>query len=167
MDKARFPQFYRKHLTPIYRFMYYRVGGNAELAQDLTQDVFLKALEAFERYDESVSTSSWIYTIARNHLITAMSKLRPQIDLEEIANTLGDGINWVERMATNDDERQLLRAMDELPPEDARLLREKHLEGWSYEEIGEREGKSPGALRVQAHRTLKRLRTILKNPKVC
>lgn len=162
MDRQHFPHFYSKNVQRIYRFLYYRVGGKKELAQDLTQDVFLKAFEAFDRYDEKISASSWIYTIARNHLINQLAKQRPNVDLEEIENTLWDKDDWVERAVVKYDERRLLEAMTKLPKEDADLLRRKHLEGWTYEDIAAECGKNEGALRVQSHRAIKQLRKLLK-----
>ncbi|MEO5927426.1 MAG: sigma-70 family RNA polymerase sigma factor [Patescibacteria group bacterium] len=162
MDQRHFPAFYRKNVDRIYRFIYYRVGGNTELAQDLTQDVFLKAFEAFGRYDENVSVSSWIYTIARNHLINTHAKTRPTADLESIEETMPDDENWMTWSELKDDERRLIRTLTELPQEDANLIRRKYLEGWSFDELAEEWGKTSGALRVQSHRILKRLRSLMK-----
>jgi RNA polymerase sigma-70 factor (ECF subfamily) len=162
MDRKHFPDFYQKNMQRIYRFLYYRVGGNKEFAQDLTQDVFLKAFEAFDRYDEKISASSWIFTIARNHLINQMAKLRPGVDLEEIENTVWDTDNWTARAELRHDEMRLLEAIKLLPKEDAELLRRKHLEGWSYDDLALEAGKSPGALRVQSHRAVKQLKKIMK-----
>lgn len=163
MDRQDFPEFYRKNVQRIYRFLYYRVGGNKELAQDLAQDAFLKAYEAFDRYDPSRSESSWMYTIARNHLINYLAKMRPSVDLEEIENTLWDRDDWAVKAELSFDETRMLEAVKKLPSDDADLLRKKYLEGWSYEDIANAIGKTEGALRVQAHRALKQLRKILKH----
>ena len=132
------------------------------MAEDLTQDVFVKALNAFESYDPNVSQSSWIYTIARNHLINQLQKTRPGVDLEEIENTVWDTVDWGERMALIHDQERLLGAIAELSKEDAELVRLKYLEGWPYEEIAEKLEKTTGSLRVQAYRALKQLKKILK-----
>ena len=132
------------------------------MAEDLTQDLFVKALGAFEGYDPAVSQSSWIYTIARNHLINQMQKLRPGVDLEEIENTIWDAVDWGDKMALRHDEKRLWEAISQLPPEDAELVRMKYLEGWPYDEIAEKLEKTAGSLRVQAHRALKQLKKILK-----
>lgn len=162
MERSRFPEFYAKNMQRIYRFLYYRVGGKKELAQDLTQDVFLKAFEAFDRYDAAISESSWIFTIARNHLINRLAKERPGVNLEEIENTVWDRQDWAGHMELKHDEKRMLEAMDQLSKEDAELLRKKHLEGWAYDELEETFQKSAGALRVQAHRAIRQLRTIMK-----
>ncbi len=162
MERRHFPTFYRTHVKRVYRFIFYRVGGRKEVAEDLTQDVFMKALAAFERYDPALSESSWIYTIARNHLINYVQKQRPAVDLETIENTDWDKVDWAERMSVSHDEKRLLNAISQLPKEDAEIVRLKYLEGWPYEDIAEKMSKNTGALRVQAHRALKELKKILK-----
>lgn len=162
MERKHFPEFYRTNVKRVYRFLFYRVGGNKEVAEDLTQDVFLKALNAFDRYDPSVSESSWIYTIARNHLINHVQKQHPGVELETIENTDWDKVDWAEQLSASHDEKRLLAAIAKLPEEDAEIVRLKYLEGWPYEDIAEKTGKTAGALRVQAHRALKELKKTLK-----
>jgi RNA polymerase sigma factor (sigma-70 family) len=82
--------------------------------------------------------------------------------LEDIENTAWDKLDWMEKMSMKHDERRLIQALTELGGEDADLVRLKHLEGWSFDEIAQKIGKSPGALRTQSHRALKSLRNILK-----
>ena len=90
MDSKHFPEFYRLNMKRVYRFLFYRVGGSKETAEDLTQDVFLKAFGAFEKYDPEISKSSWIFTIARNHLINHIAKQRPGVVLQGIEHTIWD-----------------------------------------------------------------------------
>ncbi len=163
MDRSHFPTFYRTHVKKVYRFVFYRVQGNTEVAEDLTQDVFLKALSAFDRYDPTISASSWIYTIARNHLINHVQKQRHTETLEAIENTDWDRVDWAERLCVSHDEKRLLEAIKKLPETDTKIVRLKYLEGWSYEDIAEKLGKTAGALRVQAHRALKELEKLLKH----
>lgn len=133
-----------------------------ELAQDLTQEIFLKAFEAFERYDPSKSRSSWIYTIARNHLINHHAKQHPQVDMQEVIDSALVSEDGRAIFAQTDAERRLLDGINALEEEDARLVRMKYLEGWAFEELGTIFGKTSGALRVQAGRALKILGKKLK-----
>ena len=162
MDVKHFPEFYKKNIKRVYQYLYYRIGGSKERAEDLTHDVFLKAFKAFESFDPAISQSSWLYTIARNHLINQVQKDRPSVDLDEIENTIWDKADWPEKLALRYDERRLWTAMQALEHEDREIVRLKHLEGWSFDEIAEKLKKTPGALRVQSSRALKKLRTILK-----
>lgn len=161
MDKRQFEHFYDDYFERIYRFVFYRVGGNREQARDLTQDIFLKAFEAFERYDPAQSRSAWIYTIARNHLIHVYAKTRPGVTLEEIEGTIAASYDPKQRYILHQEERALYEALTALPPEDARLIQMKYLEGWSFEDLSEAFEKSSGALRVQAGRALKKLKDLL------
>ncbi|MFA6429523.1 MAG: sigma-70 family RNA polymerase sigma factor [Patescibacteria group bacterium] len=162
MEQNQFTGFYRTYMKRVYAFVYFRVGGDRRLAEDLTQDIFLKAYEAFERYDPSISQASWIYTIARNHIINTYAKTHPGTPLEEVEWTLALSYNGSEVQAQNDSERRILEVMQTLPPEEVRLIRMKYLEGWSFDELAQITGKTSGALRVQAIRLLQKLRGLIE-----
>jgi len=164
MERRHFTAFYHSYVDRIYRFVFYRVGGDKQLAQDLTQDVFLKAFEAFERYDPAKSETSWLYTIARNHLINHHAKTRPGVALEEIEGSVWASEDARERFCQRHDEKKLLEAIAALSPEDAQLIRMKYLEGWSFDDLAESFEKKSGTLRVQARRALKKLKLHLQNP---
>lgn len=164
MAKPVFEAFYDDYLKRVYKFVLFRVGGNRSLAEDLTQDIFLKAYEAYERYDPERSRSAWIYTIARNHIINYYKKERPGVDLEEIENTNLVTFDVRESYAAKHDTTELLKAMARLSKEDAELIRMKYLEGWSFKELADMLGKSSVALRTQASRAMRRLKSLLKNP---
>lgn len=165
MDSKHFTAFYQKHVKRVYRFLYYRVGGKKEFAEDMTQDVFMKALNAFDRYDPALSDTSWIITIARNHLINSLQKERPSVNIEEVESIAWEKGEAFRTMSRTHERLRLLDAMTHLPVEDARLVRMKHLEGWSYEDLAVELGKNAGTLRVQAHRALKAMKAHLKqNP---
>ena len=163
MERRYFEAFYHENVKRVYRFIYFRVGGKKELAEDLTQDVFVKALQAFESYDPAISRTSWILTIARNHLINQLEKIKPQVNLDDVENVLPDPLCLMQEAAVRHDERRLLEAISALNREDAELVRLKYLEGWTYLEIAEITGKSSGTLRVQAYRALKNLQKNLKH----
>jgi RNA polymerase sigma-70 factor (ECF subfamily) len=161
MEKRHFETFYQRFFGRIYKFVFYRVGGNREWARDLTQDIFLKAFEAFERYDPARGEVAWIYTIARNHISNAYAKVRPTTDLEEVEDHIRVSTDARETSVTRDEEKRLLAAILELPSDDAQLISMKYLEGWSFDELVEILGKKSGALRVQANRAMKKLRIII------
>lgn len=164
MDKCHFEHFYDTYVARIYKFVFYRVGGNKALAEDLTQDVFLKAFEAFDRYDPALSQVSWLYTIARNHLINEYAKRKPGVDLEEVEGTLSVSQDVRPLYAAHHDTEKLLDAIKRLPKDDGELVRMKYLEGWSFDDLEAIFQKQSGTLRVQAMRALKKLKLLLKNP---
>lgn len=158
MAKQAFEAFYHANVKRIYAFVYFRVGSRKAVAEDLVQDIFLKAFEAYDRYDPERGASAWIYTIARNHIINAMAKERPGVDIEEMSDSIVLSEDGRDRMELRDDERHLLDAIETLSADEAQLVRMKYLEGWNFEDLSQVLGRSPGALRVQASRAVKKLK---------
>lgn len=169
MDKKKFEQFYHEHLDKIYRFVFFRVGAKRELAEDLTTEIFIKALEHFGKYDENKSKSAWIFTIARNHLYNHFrDNRRVEISLEALDESLyievesqGQDSTGLADFLQKDSERELWAILNELPEDKRKLVTLKHLYGYSYDEIGEMTGISPGAAKVAVHRVMKDLQSKL------
>ncbi len=73
-DGEAFTQLYEEHLDKIYRYVYLKVGNQAE-AEDLTQEVFVKALEAIGSYKwRNLPFSSWLFRIAHNQVMDYFRK---------------------------------------------------------------------------------------------
>jgi RNA polymerase sigma-70 factor (ECF subfamily) len=64
MDVQEFQGFYQEKLKPIYRYVYSKVG-NREVAEDLTSDIFLKAVRSLNKEFSPQSMQKWLYLIAR------------------------------------------------------------------------------------------------------
>ena len=164
MDRRQFEAFYHTHVDHVFRFVLFRVAQDRERAKDLTQEIFLKAYQAFERYDPARGARAWIYTIARNHVYNAYAAHKETTALEDAEGHISLRVDHVDRLQSREDERTLLAALERLLEQEAELIRQKYLEGWSFEELSKSLGKSAGALRIQAMRSLKHLQRLLKSP---
>lgn len=68
-NRRAFEAVYQEHFSYVYNIVYMRVLRH-ELAEDLTSDIFIKAMGAYERYDATkASERTWLTNIARNRLI--------------------------------------------------------------------------------------------------
>src|SRR5512140_2966596 len=81
-DVSAFGQLYDKHVDAIYRYVYYRVRDDAE-AEDLTSDVFMRALKAISRYEPRQAFLAWLYRIARNAVIDRARRGGRQVSFED------------------------------------------------------------------------------------
>src|SRR5712692_8989729 len=81
-ESAAFGLLYDKHVAAIYRYVYYRVRDDAE-AEDLTSDVFVRALKAMPRYEPRQAFLAWLYRIARNAVIDHVRRGGRQVSLED------------------------------------------------------------------------------------
>src|ERR671934_1117123 len=81
-EAAAFGLLYDRHVDAIYRYVYYRVRDDAE-AEDLTSDVFMRALKAMPRYEPRQAFLAWLYRIARNAVIDRARRGNRQVPFED------------------------------------------------------------------------------------
>src|SRR5271156_5890502 len=80
-DEKAFIEFYRKHQGVVYRFAL-QMSGKTEIAEEVTQDVFVAVMNAGSRYDsERGSVAASLYGIARNFVLRALERERPYITI--------------------------------------------------------------------------------------
>lgn len=166
-SQKQFERFYNDHFDRIYRFIFFRVGLNKEVAEDLVSEIFMKALKAFDGYDETISQSAWISTIARNHLINHWRDQKTTIALPEGDNDperTNDPYFFKEALAAfkkTAHRQETLEVVAKLGSPEQEIVTFHYLLGYSYKEIAEELGMTEGAVKVAAHRALKKMRTWL------
>lgn len=161
MSKDRFNQFYANYFPKIFKYVFFRVGGHRELAEDLTSEIFLKVYNAFDTYDESKSHSSWVYTIARNHLANYYRSAGREVTDEDFESLPVAADDLEERFAASEEEATLLKGIAALRPKDAVLIKMKYLDGFSYEEMAGALKREKGALKVATFRAMQELRRVM------
>lgn len=160
----QFRDYYGKYVKKIYSYLYFRTGRNQDLAEDLTSEVFLKALENFSSFDPTnASFGAWVYAIARNHLIDHYRVSRTSVPLDDISEThaapQGDLGAQLDNKAHL---RVVITAINKLPPNYRDILTLKYLNGFNNTELEQVLGKSQTNIRVLVHRSLAALKDTLK-----
>ena len=153
-DPDAFGRIYDMYVDRIYRHIYYRVGNVAD-AEDLTQQVFLKAWQAIDRYKKTASPFlAWLMTISHNLVIDFYRTKKDKIYLD--AEVTADApTSSPERVAeTRFDQQQLRRAILQLHGDQQQVIMMRFVEGFEFKEIASLLGKSEGAIRVILHRAL-------------
>src|SRR5713226_5398631 len=118
MDVEEFQMFYQKNLGPIYRSVYYQVG-NREEAEDLTSEIFLKAVSRIDRERSPRSMQFWLHLIARTTIADYWRAhyRRPTRSLDELLEAGWEGPVDEELTAINIESalraQQLLQALPE------------------------------------------------------
>jgi len=157
MKKKYFEKFYSANMERIYRYVFFRVGQNHALTEDLVSEIFMKALKAFDRYDEKVSRSAWLYRIASNHLANYYRDNKKDIEIESVAYLMVDpAVN--KEQGRQEAMMGLEKAMIELSTEERQLVTMKYIEGYTYVEIAEIRGKTLGAVKMATSRAMKKLK---------
>jgi len=157
-----FGRLYDLHVERVYRHIYYRVG-NIKDAEDLTQQVFLRAWKAIGRYRKTGSPFlAWLMRISHNLVIDFY---RSKKDVTYLDNEIDfeDSEAGPEQLAEEYfDKQQVRKVILQLPDEQQQVILMSFIEGFAYSEIAASLGKSEGNVRVIVHRALKRMRQILE-----
>ena len=151
-----FAKLYHIYVEQIYRYVFYQVKDKMT-AEDITADVFVKALDKIQSCKGKESTfSSWLYRIAYNVTIDNFRNARKNlpIDLEMVSN-LDDPKQEIRR---NLERQELFEAISKLPKNQRRFIILKFIEGMDNREVGQIMGKSQVALRLLQLRAIAALR---------
>lgn len=154
-----FGRLYDLYLDRIYRYVYYRVG-NAVDAEDLTEDIFLKAWEALPGYRvRGVPFVAWLYRLAHNRIVDARRTRKEVTELLEIVpsrDCLPDDV-----VARKLDAEALRAVLSQLTEEQREVVVLKFIDGLSTKETAEVMGRQEGAVRALQMRALQSLRRLV------
>jgi RNA polymerase sigma-70 factor (ECF subfamily) len=158
-DAQAFGALYDRYLERVYRYVYYRVGS-VEEAEDLTEEIFLKAWEAIGRYrEQGVPFSAWLMRLAHNHVIDHFRTCRPTVPLaESVPARTPDPERVAEQRLTT---QAVLQAMQGLTNEQQQVLILRFIEELDHSEIAAIMGKNEGAVRALQFRGLSALRAAM------
>jgi RNA polymerase sigma-70 factor (ECF subfamily) len=157
---GRFEAIYAEHVTPIHRFIYARVGNRPD-AEDLTGQVFMRAVEQLDVNRPPAQIGAWLYRVAQNAVADywrAFYRL-PRVGIDQVA------VGW-EPIAQADAHAgeadgegaaaTVTRLLKRLPEQYARVLELRFLQRLSVAETAERLGISHGNAKVLQYRALRR-----------
>jgi RNA polymerase sigma-70 factor, ECF subfamily len=150
---------YQAHVDRIYRLAY-RMAGSDDLAQDFTQDTFIRAFARLNEFRGESAFSTWLHAIAVSVILNGLRKVRRfrqrEADLEEAAM-----VTTGRRLAEPDLKRRLTEAIDGLPDGYRTVFVMHDVEGYTHEEIGTALGVQPGTSKAQLFRARAKLRSAL------
>ncbi len=159
---GEFARWYREHRGTVFRYVRFRVASR-EAAEDVTSEVFMKALRSFARYDPSrASARTWLLRIARNAVTDHLRALRRRgslhVSLDRVPDLVADIPSQEERVLRQERIERLLNGSRTLKSSDQEILSLRYGSGLSNREIAETMGISNNAVAVRLHRALRRLR---------
>ena len=157
-----FESWFDEHRDAVYRYVRYRVASR-ETAEDVTSEVFMKALRSIRRYDpDRAAPRTWLLRIARNavtdHLRSLQRRGSLHVSLDRVPDLGADTPSQEARVLKQERIQSLLNASRTLRESDQEVLSLRYGSGLDNTEIAEHLGITPNAVAVRLHRALKRLR---------
>lgn len=151
-DADAFGELYDHYFGQIYRFAYSRLRDQ-DAAEEVTQEVFMKALRAMPRYRPSGHPfSAWLYQITSNAIADHYRQHRATSSLDAAVEVVDPARPVAERVVESAEAQRVWAAIDSLPEQQRTAMTLKLGEDLKLAQIGAIMGKSEGAVKLLVHR---------------
>ena len=161
-DPEAFGRIFDHYYTPLHRYVASRVNRPSD-AEDLTQLVFVKALEALPRYQaRGIPFGGWLFRLARNAVIDHVRTRHEHAGLEVVAERPTDTDEPAERAELHSELDRLSRALETLTAEQREAIALRFFGGLSAREAAVVMGKQEGTIRGLQFRAIAALRRALE-----
>jgi len=155
-DEQAFHRLTVKYQSAIYSLILSYVR-NPDDAQEIMQDVFLKAYQGLSSLRRSERFRFWLYQLARNQCQDW--KRKNQAEFQQLTDKIADGAYPVdELLILRETLAKIMQAIDELPETEKRILKERYLDDSSYAEMQAKHGLSYKALNMRLLRAKQKVR---------
>src|SRR3954447_24672701 len=160
-DTEAFGRIFDEYAGPIYRFIASRVSRPSD-AEDLTQLVFVKALEALPRYEaRGIPFGGWLFRLARNAIIDQSRTRREHLSLVVAATRESDSASPEAVAFLRDDINRVGAALTDLTDDQREVIELRFFAGLSVAEAAEAMGRQEGTIRGLQFRAIAALRRAL------
>jgi RNA polymerase sigma-70 factor (ECF subfamily) len=128
VSESDIPEVYRRTIGPLYAYVSRRCGGERALAEDVVQETWLRAVDAWRKRGVPDAPSAWLTTVAHNLLVSHFRRRKPvALDTEaaeQIMASVDDGLS-----AKSADVTQLIQwGLAQLPAREAGILEAFHFD---------------------------------------
>ncbi|WP_439559339.1 RNA polymerase sigma factor [Dyadobacter sp.] len=159
-----FNQLVRKYQQKVYWLVRKMVIDHDD-ANDVTQDVFIKAWTALENFRGDSKFYTWLYRIASNEAINFLNKKRRKyfVPIYDVEGELAEKLEADPDVSGDAIQLKLQKAILKLPEKQRLVFNLKYFEELPYEEISEITGTSVGALKASYHWASKKIEDYLND----
>lgn len=148
---------YDAHVDRVYRLAYRLAGNDADLAQDFTQESFLRAFSHLREFQGRAAFSTWLHSITVSVSLNGLRKVKRNRE-REVELDGGKPVAYLSREAEPDLKQRLRTAIAALPDHYRAVFVMYDMEGYSHEEIGSALNVPVGTSKARLSRARERLR---------
>jgi len=159
--QAELAGLYEEYYDRIVRYAYSRMGDKTG-AEDITGEVFLKAIDSLGSYrEQGIPMQAWLFKIAHNLVVDYLRKASKfkSVSIDDI--DLPDNRDIAAAVETNMEIERVNRAMRELTADQQEVIRLRYYSGLASREVAALMNKTDGAVREMQRAALEKLRAVL------
>ena len=156
-SEATIVAIYRETISPLYRFISQRCGGDRAVAEDITQETWLRAVRVWRETGLPNHPLRWLITVARNVLLNQLRQ-RATLSLDELSAEPQFPNNDEQAEEREASTREMRVALTRLAPDEARLLEEFYFEQRRVAQLARHRGITERAVEGRLRRARERLR---------
>lgn len=162
-SQRQFVVHYRQMRTRIFSYFLQRLSGDAQTAEDLASNVFVKAFRKFDTYNDDFAFSTWVYTIARNELTDYLRKStqHTRVDIENAEDIEDEDEAFYAVLDTNIDVERVRTCLSSLPKNQAEAVYRRYFLCEEIADVANALAKSEQATRQLLSRGCRALRQLL------
>ncbi|WP_174734051.1 RNA polymerase sigma factor SigX [Mesobacillus harenae] len=163
-----FDDLYAKYHHDVYQFLFYMVK-NKELAEDLVQEVYIRVLKSYGRFEGKSSEKTWLFSIARNVAIDHFRKQKgwKQRILEKFDFTtqdIKDDELMPEELALRNENTQFMyKCLDQCTIDQRMVIILRYIQELTITETAESLGWTESKVKTTQHRALKALKKLMED----
>ncbi|MGD6774927.1 MULTISPECIES: RNA polymerase sigma factor SigX [Bacillaceae] len=162
-----FQELYEKYHQDVYQFLYYMVN-NKEQAEDLVQEVYIKVLRSYDRFEGKSSEKTWLFSIAKHVAIDSFRKQKGW------KNKLLETFDWNKQQVKdhaplpeeiavqNEQVQQMYRCLDKCKVDHRLVLILRYIQALSIQETAQILGWTESKVKTTQHRALKVLKAYME-----
>ncbi len=156
-DSAQLALLFERYHAALFRYLL-QMTRNRALSEDLTQEVFFRALKYARSYNPNLSFPVWLYGMARHAYLDSLRKRRPEVAGADVSETRSRELMPEEVFARKQDRAFLQEALRQLPEGKREVLVLSRFHNLRYEDIAAILQCEVGTVKVRVYRALKELR---------
>jgi len=163
-DRAAAAEFIKAHQASLYAYML-RMSGRPEIAEDIVQDAFVRALTNLHRFDFKFRFSTWLFTIAKRLYVNAMQKHKPAYDSDIVGAAQGKldapELRTIDGEVAINAKVAIDFALAQLSEDQREIVVLFHQLDWSIAQIAEHMDMPEGTIKSHLHRGRQRMKAAL------
>ncbi|MFL0198801.1 RNA polymerase sigma factor [Clostridium sp. WILCCON 0269] len=170
-DKGAFQELISKYHPFVYKFLI-KITQDEEIAEDITQETFLKVIKNIEKFDVygKAKFSTYIITVSKNCYIDYLRKEKKflqRISIDEAINTENVNAKVESLVIDKIYAEAIIKELENLSEEQKLVIKMKYIEGLTLKEIGEKLELEPKTVKSRIHNGMVKLRKIFKRGDKC